>query len=184
MYVMVLSYLQKRGVSRYRGQGSCLGGATGDKPGVSFFHKNTCCGYSSEAPWWGTPNEYPQHKILSICHSVLDCLTHYQAVQTFGEMYVSEYLIYILQWCFSKQKKYCITKTSLFKYTENFTTKRMKIFKVKFWFFFLISALPRRGGSNEYPQSMFLSRNKENNVYPCKPQFYYIKVGFKGVKMI
>ena len=41
--------------------------------------------------------------------------------------------------------------------------------------------LPRRGGSNEYPQSMFLSRN---NIYPCKPQFYYIKVGFKGVKII
>ena len=40
---------------------------------------------------------------------------------------------------------------------------------------------PRRGGSNEYPQSMFLSRNK-NNVYPCKPQFYKIKVGFKEVK--
>ena len=37
----------------------------------------------------------------------------------------------------------------------------------------------RRGGSNEYPQSMFLSRNKKNNVYPCKPQFYYVKVGFK-----
>ena len=43
---------------------------------------------------------------------------------------------------------------------------------------------PRRGGSNEYPQSMFLSRNKKNNLYPCKPQFYYIKVGFKGVKII
>ena len=42
---------------------------------------------------------------------------------------------------------------------------------------------PRRGGSNEYPQSMFLSRNKKNNVYPCKPQFYYIKVGFKGAKL-
>ena len=27
---------------------------------------------------------------------------------------------------------------------------------------------------------MFLSRNKKNNVYPCKPQFYYIKVGLKG----
>ena len=40
---------------------------------------------------------------------------------------------------------------------------------------------PRRGGSNEYPQSMFLSRNKKNNAYPCKPQFYYIKVGFKAV---
>ena len=31
---------------------------------------------------------------------------------------------------------------------------------------------------------MFLSRNKKNNVYNCKPQFYYIKVGFKGVKII
>ena len=35
---------------------------------------------------------------------------------------------------------------------------------------------PRRGGSNEYPQSMFLSRYKKNNNY--------IKVGFKGVKII
>ena len=43
---------------------------------------------------------------------------------------------------------------------------------------------PRRGGSNEYPQPMFLNRNKKNNVYPCIPQFYYIKVGFKGVKII
>ena len=42
---------------------------------------------------------------------------------------------------------------------------------------------PRRGGSNEYQQSMFLSRNKKNNVYPCKPQFYYIKVEFKGAKL-
>ena len=43
---------------------------------------------------------------------------------------------------------------------------------------------PRWGGSNEYPQPMFLSRNKKNNVYPCKPQIYYIKVGLKGVKII
>ena len=43
---------------------------------------------------------------------------------------------------------------------------------------------PRWGGSNEYPQSMRLSRNKKNNVYPCKPQFYYTEVGFKGVKII
>ena len=38
----------------------------------------------------------------------------------------------------------------------------------------------QRGSSNEYPWSMFLRRNKKINVYPCKPQFYYIKVGFKG----
>ena len=42
---------------------------------------------------------------------------------------------------------------------------------------------PRRGGSNEYPQSMYLSRNNKINVYPCKPQFYRIKVGFKGSKL-
>ena len=39
-----------------------------------------------------------------------------------------------------------------------------------------------QGGSNEYPQSKFLSTNKKNNVYPCKPQFYYRTVGFKGSK--
>ena len=37
---------------------------------------------------------------------------------------------------------------------------------------------PRRGGSNEYTQSMFLSRNKKNNLYPCKPQFKVYKSGF------
>ena len=30
---------------------------------------------------------------------------------------------------------------------------------------------------------MFLSRSKKINVYPYKPQFYCIKVGFKGVKL-
>ena len=39
----------------------------------------------------------------------------------------------------------------------------------------------RRGGSNEYPQSMFWSKNKKKKVYPCIPQFFYIKVGFTGV---
>ena len=28
------------------------------------------------------------------------------------------------------------------------------------------------------------TRYKKNNVYPGKPQFYNIKVGFKGVKII
>ena len=86
-----------------------------------------------------------------------------------------------------------ITKTRLFKYIENFTSKNWK-FSEKIFDIFLISAQnidcgyslepPRCGGSNEYPQPMFLSRNKKNNVYPCKPQFNYIKVGFKGVKII
>ena len=43
---------------------------------------------------------------------------------------------------------------------------------------------PRRSGSNEYPQIYVLSRSMKNNVYSCKPQFYHINVGFKGVKFI
>ena len=30
----------------------------------------------------------------------------------------------------------------------------------------------------------FWEEIRKNNVYPCKPQFYYIKEGFKGVKII
>ena len=87
-----------------------------------------------------------------------------------------------------------IKKTRLYKYIENFNSKNWKFSAKNSDIFFHISALNidcgysleprRRGVSNEYPQSMFLSRNKKNNVYPCKPQFYYIKVGFKGVKII
>ena len=86
-----------------------------------------------------------------------------------------------------------ITKTCLFKYIENFTTKKWK-FSDKTFDILYISAQnkdfgyslepPRRGGSNEYPKSMFLSRIKKNNVCPWKPQFYCIKVGFKEVKVI
>ena len=66
----------------------------------------------------------------------------------------------------------------------------MKKFQINILIFFNISAQnidcgyslepPRGGGSNEYPHSMFLSRKKKINVYPCKPQFCYVKVGFKG----
>ena len=96
---------------------------------------------------------------------------------------------YSLSWIVYRRKR-PITKTCLFKNTENFTTKKWKFSdkkKKKKSGTFHISAQnidcgyslepPRRGGSSEYPQSMFLSRNKKNNVYSCKPQFYYIKNG-------
>ena len=86
-----------------------------------------------------------------------------------------------------------ITKTRLLEYIEIFTSKNWT-FSDKNTDIFHISDQnidcgyslepPRWGGSNEYPQSMFLSTNKKNNVHPCKPQFYYIKVGFNGVKII
>ena len=69
---------------------------------------------------------------------------------------------------------------------ENFQIKQSDIFYISAQSIDCGYSLepPRRGGSNEYPQPMFFSRNKKNNVYSCKPQFYYIKVGFKGVKII
>ena len=69
---------------------------------------------------------------------------------------------------------------------ENFQTKNSNIFHISSQNIDCGYSLepPLWGSSNEYPQSMFLSRNKKNNVYPCEPQFYYIKVGFKGVKII
>ena len=85
-----------------------------------------------------------------------------------------------------------ITKTRLFKYTLKILPTKNENFRIKILIFFHTSAQnidcryslepPQRGGSNEDPQSMFLSRNKKNNVYPCKPQFYYIKVGLRGSK--
>ena len=62
---------------------------------------------------------------------------------------------------------------------RKFHLQKTENFQIKKKYFFYISAQnidcgyplepPRRGGSNEYPQSMFLNRNKKNNVYPCKP---------------
>ena len=80
----------------------------------------------------------------------------------------------------------CIYRKNSPPKTENFQIKTPDFFHISAQNIDCGYSLepPRRGGSNEYPQSMFLSRNKKNNVYPCKPQFYYIKVGFKGVKII
>ena len=78
--------------------------------------------------------------------------------------------------------------------TEIFKVVKIENYQWKMFDIFLIFAQnidcgytlepPRRGGSNEYPQSMFWSKNKKKKtkqVYSCVPQFCYIKVGFKGV---
>ena len=75
-----------------------------------------------------------------------------------------------------------ITKTRLFKCIEIFTTTNWKFSDKNSDIFHMCSkhrlwVLVRTAS----PQSMLLSRNKKkNNVYLCTPQFYYIKVGFKG----
>ena len=69
---------------------------------------------------------------------------------------------------------------------ENFRLKTLDIFHISSQNIDCGYSLepPRRGGYNEYPQSMPSSKIKKNNEYTCKPQFYYIKVGFKGVKLV
>ena len=78
-----------------------------------------------------------------------------------------------------------ITKTCIFKYTENVTTKKWKFSDKKFRYFSYFCSkhrlwVPVRTASKEaVPTSthnLCLSRNKKNNVYPCKPQFYYIYI--------
>ena len=81
--------------------------------------------------------------------------------------------------------------TSIQIYRKFHLQKLIFVLIKKFWFFSAQNIdcgytlePPREGSSNEYKQSMCLSRNKKNNLYPYKPQFYYIKVGFKEVKII
>ena len=67
------------------------------------------------------------------------------------------------------------------QYTENILVVKMKIFPGKNLIFFFIFAQnidcgytlepPRRGGSNEYTQSMFWSKNKKNRYTPANPSF-------------
>ena len=67
------------------------------------------------------------------------------------------------------------------QYTEIFCALKIEIFQLKNFDIFLIFAqnivcgymleLPRRGGSNEYPQSMFWSRNKKKRYTPAYPSF-------------
>ena len=73
---------------------------------------------------------------------------------------------------------------------RDFLSFKIENFQLKMFDIFLIFAQnidcgytlepPRRGGSNESPQSMFWSKNKKNRYTPAYP-FCYIKVGFKGV---
>ena len=75
-----------------------------------------------------------------------------------------------------------ITKTRLFKYTENFTSKNWNFSDKKNSDIFHMFAQ-----NIDYGYSLELhvfERNKKNNIYLCKPKFCHIKMGFKGVNII
>ena len=84
-------------------------------------------------------------------------------------------------------------KTCLFKFTENFTTKKWIFLDKKFWYFSYFCSKHRlwvpvkttlRDSSNEYTQSVFWAEIRIIVYTPVNPSFFYIKVGFKGVKFI
>ena len=91
-------------------------------------------------------------------------------------------------------KPFYITITCLLKYLKILLLKNEN-FRIKNLIFFLYFCSknigcgytlepPRGGGSNAYPQSMFLNRNKKNKYTPVNPSFTIKKVVFKGVKII
>ena len=55
---------------------------------------------------------------------------------------------------------------------------QMKIFDI---FLFFAQNIHRGYTLERVPTIYVLEQNKEKNVYPYKPQLYYIKVGCKGV---
>ena len=72
------------------------------------------------------------------------------------------------------------------QYTEIILALKIENFQLKNFDIFLIFAQniyyeytlepPRRGGSNEYPQSMFWSKDKQNRYTPSNPSCLY-KIG-------
>ena len=70
-----------------------------------------------------------------------------------------------------------ITKTRVFIYIENFTSKNWEFSDKNSDIFHIYVQ------NIDCGYSFVLSRNKKNNVYPCTPQFYYLKLGFKVSKL-
>ena len=77
-----------------------------------------------------------------------------------------------------------IMKTRLFKYIKNFTSKNWTFSDKKKTDIFLYFCSKHRLRVLVSTHNLCFWAEIKNNVYPCKPQFYYIKVEFKGAKII
>ena len=99
-----------------------------------------------------------------------------------GKILVSDHCLFFYLWH--------LYENMSVQYTAIFHGCKNDNFQMIFFYIFLIFAQnidcgytlepPQRGGSNEYPQSMFWSKNKKNMYTRVNPTFY-IKVGCKGV---
>ena len=96
---------------------------------------------------------------------------HYQECNSLDQ-FGCVYLIAAINWSLRKHAYSNILKILPPK-NENFQTKKSDIFHISAQNIDCGYSLepPRRGGSNEYPQSMFLSRNKEIMYTPVNPSF-------------
>ena len=92
------------------------------------------------------------------------------------------FLVFINSWgCNSEIIIMSLRKLAHAIYKEFFFCSKIENFHQKKFDIFLIFAQnidcgytlepPRRGGSNEYPQSMFWSKNKKNRYTPAYPSF-------------
>ena len=106
--------------------------------------QNIDCGYSLEPPRWDGSNEYPQSVFWAeIWKNIRVFLSkNFQLLEVKFSIYLNR-RVFVMLWKNVKKKHVAIQS-----YLELC-----------------------RGGSNEYPQSMFLRRNKKNNVYPKNPSF-------------
>ena len=152
-------------------------------------YKSICCGYSLEYP-----NEYPQHMPLlrgrqkhTVCNlkttEFLDC-----AFIIFG-LFLSPYSLRTQNGRKLRQVNMHYENMPIQIY-RNFHLQKLKIFRYKNSDIFYMSAqnidcgysleLPQRGSSNEYPQSIFLSRDKKIIYTPKNPSFTKWKRGLMG----
>ena len=80
-----------------------------------------------------------------------------------------------------KERRLVLLRKLAHAINRDFSSLKIENFQLKVFDIFLIFAPnidcgytlepPRRGGSNEYPQSMFWSKNKKNRLTPAYPSF-------------
>ena len=126
-------------------------------------------------------NKTKQETVTFIAINMLFCLTPLfwtlLDLKNFSFLFILFLLFFVV---FVTIKVLNITKIRPFKYIENFTTKNWKFSDKKFDIFYISAQNidcwyslepPLRGGSNEYTQSMFLSRKIMNT--PVNPILQY-----------
>ena len=124
---------------------------------------------------WDVHSEASDH-----LHMHITCKKRVFIISVESLVYLIKYYIYLLNFPALKLNLFALRKHAHMIYS-NFFMSKIDNFQRKIFDIFLIFAQnidcgytlepPRRGGSNEYPQSMFWSKNKKNRYTPAYPCF-------------